>query len=159
MRNLADESTPIDGTADKIPTLFYKRYDCLLEWRKDIVVDKDHRSQLNQPLTIWSTVSTTQSNQTKESIISKTPFRLIQVSTWACLVALLGSITCVRATSLAQHVFLPRDRSENPFSDPFIQRIVNMDRAKLSAIPRMSDDAFLAQLASGDDTLGGPFHS
>ena len=98
-------------------------------------------------------------NQTTESVISITPFCLIQASTWACLVALLSSMICVRATSLAQHVFLPMDRSGNPFSDPFIQRIVNMDRAKLSAIPQMSDDAFLAPLASGDDTLGGPFHS
>ena len=99
------------------------------------------------------------SNQATESVIPKTLFRLIQVSTWACFLALLGSMTCVRATSLAQHVFLPMERSENPFSDPFVQRIINMDRAKLFGIPQMSDDAFLAQLASDDDTLGGQFYS
>ena len=91
-------------------------------------------------------------------MISKTHSSLIQVSIWTCLLALLASMSGARAISLAQHVFLPTQRSENPFSDPFIQRIINMDRAKLSAIPQMSDDAFLAQLATGDDTLGGQWH-
>jgi hypothetical protein len=58
-------------------------------------------------------------------------------------------------TTLAQTLFLPSDRSLNPFSDPFIQRIINMDRDKLYAIPPMDDNEFLLQLSRNDDTLGG----
>ena len=52
-------------------------------------------------------------------------------------------------------VFLPSDRSLNPFNDPFIQRIINMDRDKLYAIPQMDDNEFLLQLMHNDDTFGG----
>lgn len=52
-------------------------------------------------------------------------------------------------------VFLSSDRSLNPFSDPFIQRFMSMDRSQLYAMPPMSDADFLAALSSNDDTLGG----
>ncbi len=75
-----------------------------------------------------------------------------------CLMLTLAMTTNVCATSLAHTVFLPSDRSLNPFSDPFIQRIINMDRDKLYAIPQMDDNEFLSQLIRNDDTLGGRLH-
>ncbi|CAF1131207.1 unnamed protein product [Adineta steineri] len=61
----------------------------------------------------------------------------------------------VYATTLDHPVFLPTDRSLNPFSDRFIQRVINMDRQKLYNIPQMDDDEFLLELMHNDDTLGG----
>ena len=43
----------------------------------------------------------------------------------------------------------------NPFGDSFVQRVINMDRTKLYAIPQMSDEDFLMELTNNDDTLGG----
>ena len=63
--------------------------------------------------------------------------------------------TDVYATSIAHTVFLPSDRSLNPFSDRFIQRVINMDREKLFAIPQMDDAEFLLELSRNDDSLGG----
>ena len=70
---------------------------------------------------------------------------------------MVANVARGHGTSLAQSVFLPSDRSLNPFSDPFIQRIISMDREKLYAIPQMDDDDFLRQLSQDDDTLGGEF--
>ncbi|CAF0856564.1 unnamed protein product [Adineta steineri] len=61
----------------------------------------------------------------------------------------------VYATTLGHPVFLPTDRSLNPFSDRFIQRVINMDRQKLYNIPQMDDNEFLLELMNNDDTLGG----
>jgi hypothetical protein len=71
------------------------------------------------------------------------------------LVSTLAMTTHVYATTLAHTVFLPSDRSLNPFSDTFIQRIINMDRDKLHAIPQIDDNEFLLQLTLNDDSLGG----
>ncbi|CAF3833673.1 unnamed protein product [Rotaria magnacalcarata] len=65
--------------------------------------------------------------------------------------------TDVYATSIAHTVFLPSDRSLNPFSDQFIQRVINMDREKLFSIPQMDDAEFLLKLSRNDDSLGGSF--
>ncbi|CAF4600665.1 unnamed protein product [Rotaria socialis] len=65
--------------------------------------------------------------------------------------------TDVYANSIAHTVFLPSDRSLNPFSDHFIQRVINMDREKLFAIPQMDDAEFLVALSRNDDSLGGSF--
>jgi hypothetical protein len=71
---------------------------------------------------------------------------------------LLVSITIeVQATSLAHNVFLPSDRSSNPFSDRFIQRVINMDRDKLYSIRPLTDEQFLSKLANGDDILSSKF--
>jgi hypothetical protein len=63
----------------------------------------------------------------------------------------------VQATSLAHNVFLPSDRSSNPFSDRFTQRVINMDRNKLYSIRPLTDEEFLSKLARGDDILSGKF--
>ena len=68
---------------------------------------------------------------------------------------MVANIARIHCTSLAQSVFLPSDRSLNPFSDRFIQRIISMDREKLYAIPQMNDNEFLLQLSQDDDTMGG----
>jgi hypothetical protein len=60
------------------------------------------------------------------------------------------------ATSLAHTVFLPSDKSLNPFSDRFIQKIANMDRKKLNAIVEMDgNDLLLLQLMQNDNALDG----
>ncbi len=66
--------------------------------------------------------------------------------------------TDVHATNFVHTVFLPSDKSLNPFSDPFIQRVVNMNRNKLYTIRPMDDDEFLLKLIHNDDTLGGELH-
>jgi len=65
----------------------------------------------------------------------------------------------VHATSVAHTVFLPSDSSLNPFSDLFIQKVVNMDPKKLSAITQMDGNEFLfLQLMHNDDILVGELH-
>ena len=76
---------------------------------------------------------------------------------WLCAALMVANIARSHGTSLAQSVFLPSDRSLNPFSDPFIQRIISMDRKKLYAIPQMDDNDFLLQLNQDDDTMGGKY--
>ncbi|CAM4857031.1 unnamed protein product [Rotaria socialis] len=71
-----------------------------------------------------------------------------------CLVFMVILATDVYANSIAHTVFLPSDRSLNPFSDHFIQRVINMDREKLFAIPQMDDAEFLVALSRNDDSLG-----
>lgn len=67
-------------------------------------------------------------------------------------------INNVDATSLSHKVFLPSDRSLNPFSDPFTQKIINMDRHKLHGIPQVDDKEFLSKLANNDDILQSKFY-
>jgi len=59
----------------------------------------------------------------------------------------------VNATSLAHKVFLPSDKSLNPFSDPFIQKIINMDRNKLHGIMKVDDKELFMKLMQNDDIL------
>ena len=70
---------------------------------------------------------------------------------------LLAAFVGVRGeyVSLAHSVFLPTDRSVNPFSDRFVQKVINMDRDQLYSIPQLEDNQMLLQLVQNDDTLGG----
>lgn len=63
--------------------------------------------------------------------------------------------THIDANTVSHPVFLSADRSLNPFSDPFIQLVVNMDRNKLHTISQIDDHEFLLQLSRNDDSLGG----
>lgn len=80
------------------------------------------------------------------------------VRPWACCMLLVAMIDSGYASSLAHSVFLPSDRSSNPFSDPFIQQVTNMDRDKLYSIPQMEDNQFLFHLIKDDDILDSEFH-
>ena len=61
-----------------------------------------------------------------------------------------------QATSLAHTVFLPSDKSVNPFSDRFIQKVVHMDRKRLNTIVQIDgDEVFLLQLMQNDRALDG----
>ncbi|CAF1458201.1 unnamed protein product, partial [Rotaria sordida] len=71
---------------------------------------------------------------------------------WLLGLTMLQIASVIDTSSLAHTVFLPSDKSSNPFSDRFIQRIVTMDRKLLYTIPPMSDDQFLLELAQDIDT-------
>ena len=85
----------------------------------------------------------------------KNRFGHVFLSEVCCL--LLTALIAVRGeyVSLAHSVFLPTDQSANPFSDRFVQRVINMDRNQLHSIPQLDDNQMLLQLVQNDDTLGG----
>ncbi len=70
------------------------------------------------------------------------------------LIAVMTS--CAYATSLAHSVFLPSDKSSNPFSDRFVQKVAHLDRKKLNAIAEMNgNDLLLLELMQNDNALYG----
>lgn len=62
------------------------------------------------------------------------------------------------ATSLALQVFLPSDVSLNPFSDPFIQRMANMDRSELHRIIQLNDSEYALKLLQNNGMSYGKFN-
>ena len=80
----------------------------------------------------------------------------ILVHSWMRLILIAAMIINAYATSLAHTVFLPSDKSLNPFSGRFVQKVVHMDRKKLNAIAQMDgNDLLLLELMENDNALDG----